>query len=161
MATVVDIQQKSIDISEIHGLLGEQPVATVPPAFVIRYKFNPPDDDNPDDLIRTYLASTPPKLSVGDPLPILYLYPYRDLPTHDRKNQCTPLPHNDMPNNTCVDVVSMPFPIPLNDVTCIDRIISFSESATMDFINMHTQQHQAFTEHEMYMIFDKPFENCA
>ena len=45
------------------------------PKFVIRYKFNPPDDENDNDVIHQCVVHTEPEnhYKPGDPLPILYL----------------------------------------------------------------------------------------
>ena len=65
------------------------------PVFKLTYKFNPPDDDNPDDLYHTIYVHSDfsETLKVGDPLPILYYI-------------------NPMDNT---DVMSMPFPYPVHD----------------------------------------------
>ena len=66
------------------------------PRFRIRYKFNPADDDNPDDLVHTIYVhkDMSSALKVGDPIPILYYI---------------------NPNDN-LDVMSMPFPYPLCDI---------------------------------------------
>ena len=45
-----------------------------PPAFKVEYKFNPPDDSDPNDLVHFIIVREVPEtfLKVGDPLPILY-----------------------------------------------------------------------------------------
>ncbi|MBQ8038037.1 MAG: serine/threonine protein kinase [Proteobacteria bacterium] len=106
MATVIDIQYHPPKFSDIRILGQFNRVCNQPAAFHIRYKFNPPDDDNPNDLIRTYICPNEPDIHPGDPLPILYMM---DLKNH--KN-----------------VTSMPFPIPLNDVSDLHRIISSKDS---------------------------------
>lgn len=109
MATVIDAEYISPDFSEFEKIGAFQYACKVPPEYHIRYKFNPPDDDNPNDLIRTYISSKPPQLQPGDTIPILYNI------NRDEHNHIT-------------DVTSMPFPIPLQDVATIDRIISSKDS---------------------------------
>ena len=107
--TVIDAEYISPDFSEFEKIGAFQYACKVPPEYHIRYKFNPPDDDNPNDLIRTYISSKPPQLQPGDTIPILYNI------NRDEHNHIT-------------DVTSMPFPIPLQDVATIDRIISSKDS---------------------------------
>ncbi|GEM_PF-524629 len=68
------------------------------PSFVVRYKFNPPDDARKSDLVHEFTAHTDPEThyQVGDPLPILYQI------------------ERDFFKET---VSSMPFPFPLCDTT--------------------------------------------
>ncbi len=70
------------------------------PRFRLRYKFNPPDDNNPDDLIHEIICHEDysNRLKRGTPLPILYLI------TDGKSN-----------------VISMPFPFPL------DKIVRFKD----------------------------------
>ncbi|MBO4351807.1 MAG: hypothetical protein J6A01_12810 [Proteobacteria bacterium] len=65
------------------------------PAFKLIYKFNPPDDNNPEDLYHTIMVHSDfsETLKEGDPLPILYYINPKDN----------------------LDVMSMPFPYPLHD----------------------------------------------
>lgn len=65
------------------------------PSFKLIYKFNPPDDDNPEDLYHTVILHTDfsETLKVGDALPILYYINPKDN----------------------MDVMSMPFPYPVHD----------------------------------------------
>ena len=113
MATVISVEQEELPLNSFE--LTDTYVASQPPAFKIRYKFNPPDDDNPDDLIRSYVASAPPDIHVGDPLPILYLIKEYSA-------------RGDAPANTGPKAVSsMPFPFPFKDVVAYDRIVSKSE----------------------------------
>ena len=75
------------------------------PLFKISYQFNPPDDEKKEDLTHYIYTSIAPEghYQVGDPLPILYrIY----------KNEC---------NRETVD--SMPFPIPLDDISDDTNII--------------------------------------
>ena len=68
------------------------------PTFYIYYKFNPPDDDTPNDIVHEIQTHIMPnnKFKVGDPLPILYTIDY------------------EKPNYSLVR--SMPFPLPLQDL---------------------------------------------
>ena len=69
-----------------------------PPTFKIWYKFNPPDDDNPDDIIHSITLHRDPRslIKVGDSLPILYHFRFLD--RGHRK------------------IISMPYPFPLEDL---------------------------------------------
>ncbi|MBR4984197.1 MAG: serine/threonine protein kinase [Proteobacteria bacterium] len=104
MATVIDIEYKQPSIEKMHKFDQSSYVCEQPAEFHIRYKFNPPDDNNPNDLIRTYISPNMPNLHPGDPLPILYLIHKTIRGAHD--------------------VISMPFPIPLQDITDLNRIVS-------------------------------------
>ncbi len=68
------------------------------PSFLISYKFNPPDDDTPNDIVHTIRTHIAPngKINVGDALPILYT------------------------QSTLGNIRSMPFPFPLNDLALPD-----------------------------------------
>ena len=72
------------------------------PKFRLRYKFNPPDDDNPDELVHEIYIHRDINdiLQAGDPIPILYYV-----------NQVNHL-----------DVMSMPFPYPLGDIASLDEM---------------------------------------
>ena len=114
MATVISIEQENLSAKSFKHMRSFLYVASEPPAFKIKYKFNPPDDDNPDDLIRTYIASRPPKIHPGDPIPILYLIKDDDKSKKRKKNK---------PKS----VVAMPFPFPFKDYSSFDRIVSIKE----------------------------------
>ena len=75
------------------------------PVFKLIYKFNPPDDNNPDDLYHTIYVHSDfsETLKVGDPLPILYYINPKDN----------------------LDVMSMPFPYPLHDFVSYQDMIHF------------------------------------
>ncbi len=75
------------------------------PLFKISYQFNPPDDEKKEDLIHHIYTSIAPEglLKVGDPFPILYRI-YKD-------------------ENRREHVDSMPFPIPLDDVSDMKHIV--------------------------------------
>ena len=72
------------------------------PKFRLRYKFNPPDDDNPDELVHEIYVHRDMNdvLQAGDPIPILY---YVNPGNH-------------------LDVMSMPFPYPLGDVAALNEM---------------------------------------
>lgn len=76
------------------------------PMFEVSYKFNPPDDEKSEDLVHSFFSHTEPDehYQVGDPLPILYAL-YRD-------------------DHNVEHVDSMPFPIPLHDITDLSDIIN-------------------------------------
>ncbi|MBO4351451.1 MAG: hypothetical protein J6A01_10970 [Proteobacteria bacterium] len=77
------------------------------PLFKISYQFNPPDDEKKEDLIHYIYTSVAPEghYQVGDPLPILYrIYRNED-------------------NRESVD--SMPFPIPLDDISGDRRVVYY------------------------------------
>lgn len=68
------------------------------PTFKVRYKFNPPDDSNPNDLIHEVVIHQDPAKTckIGDPLPVLYRIFY-----DGSKKEI---------------VESIPFPFPINDI---------------------------------------------
>ena len=78
------------------------------PAFKVEYKFNPPDDSDPNDLIHSITVREVPEtfLKVGDPLPILY-----------RIHKDGMLEH----------VYSIPFPMILSDVEQFSDVLGHSE----------------------------------
>ena len=78
--------------------------------FTIRYKFNPPDDSSPYDLIHEVTTYTNCELILaqGDPLPIIYYF--------------------DKNNNR--EVWSTPFPIPYSDFLSYNNIIGHSNDMT-------------------------------
>ncbi len=82
---------------------------TRPTSYRISYKFNPPDDASPDDLVHsvTVRYDAQASLHIGDALPILY-----DINPKDNS-----------------DVTSMPFPFPLG------KIMSFGEVFDRSHVN--------------------------
>ena len=73
------------------------------PCFKLRYKFNPPDDENELDLFHEIITHEDPSelLKPGDPLPILYrIYKERGVEFVD----------------------SMPFPLPLNGFVSVKDV---------------------------------------
>ncbi|MBO4351727.1 MAG: serine/threonine protein kinase [Proteobacteria bacterium] len=74
------------------------------PAFLIRYKFNPPDDVRSEDLVHNYITYGEPEYHyrVGDRLPVLYTI------------------YNSYFNQV---VSSMPFPLPIYDLRGFHDII--------------------------------------
>ncbi len=79
-------------------------IVNTPPTFKIRYKFNPPDDSNTEDLIHeVYVHFNPAKwCKPGTPIPILY-----DIEHYDDNLEI---------------VRSMPFPFPLFEIKSPDEI---------------------------------------
>jgi len=82
-----------------------------PVQYRISYKFNPPDDDNPNDLIHEItLRYNPEKtLHVGDALPILYYINPKNL----------------------ADVISMPFPYPVEKLMARSDLLYRSPLSTL------------------------------
>ena len=115
MATVISVKQEDLSPDSFKSISPMQYIASEPPAFKIKYKFNPPDDNNPDDLIRTYTASHPLEIKPGDPLPILYL-----MKEDPKQPEAPDHPHPKQ-------VIAMPFPCPLSDLSTLDRLISTNE----------------------------------
>ena len=72
VATITDIEYIPIQ----NALVDTDRLSTTndPPAFRIKYKFNPPDDLRSEDLIHEYISHEAPEhaYKIGDPLPILY-----------------------------------------------------------------------------------------
>ena len=90
ISSVEYIQSKNIRIYHIEE----------PPKFRIYYKFNPPDDDQENDLIHFIDTHRDPDglFKVGDPLPILYLgmQANKDQPMHVTDSMPYPFPLDDM-----------------------------------------------------------------
>ena len=78
------------------------------PYILVKYKFNPPDDEREDDLVHKIKLREMPEtfLKKGDPLPILYRI-YRDKLHQEH-------------------VDSLPFPLVLSDITYLSDIIGSS-----------------------------------
>ena len=93
IATIVDVKYLPLTdnsaITDNHDLK----VVSSRPSFLVRYKFNPPDDAREEDLVHEYVSHAAPDGSfrLGDPLPILYMI--------------EPMEYNDY-------VFSMPYPYP-------------------------------------------------
>ena len=70
------------------------------PSFKITYRFNPPDDSNPDDLVHQITVHDDPDewIKPGDPLPILYRIFH-----HDNKEYVSSMPYP-FPLDSLVDV---------------------------------------------------------
>ncbi|MBQ9816760.1 MAG: protein kinase [Proteobacteria bacterium] len=79
------------------------------PRIRIRYKFNPPDDSNPNDLIHQVVVHRlpPDNCKPGEPLPILYNI---DRTSGDES------------------VTSIPYPFPLDDICSAEELVSVSRS---------------------------------
>ena len=90
ISSIEYIQSKNIRIYHIEE----------PPKFRIYYKFNPPDDDQENDLIHFIDTHRDPDglFKVGDPLPILYLgmQANKDQPMHVTDSMPYPFPLDDM-----------------------------------------------------------------
>ena len=94
IATVTEITYCPHNIDDsTPGMSSENCRIQTPPTFKIWYKFNPPDDDNPNDIIHAIVVHRDPKglIKVGSPLPILY-------------------------HATAAGIQSMPYPFPLTDL---------------------------------------------
>ena len=126
IATIISVDYVKFDTKFIEANLGAYnlrkqhiPCAIyavhTPPTFMIRYSFNPPDDEKEEDLIHTIITFSEPEhhYKPGDPLPILYrIY----------KNEA---------QAECVD--SMPFPLPFTDIRtpgCSTQNILFHSDLT-------------------------------
>ncbi len=86
-------------------------------AYRIRYKFNPPDDSSPYDLVHevvTY-SDCEGKLNAGDLLPIIYYIN----PTDNR------------------EVVSTPYPVPYCDFMNYSHLIGYSKDVQANEVNIH------------------------
>ena len=112
VATIVKVEFQPLESSFIEkynlktkdGTYEEQNYYGGFPCFKVQYRFNPLEDDNPDDLVHEVTINYDPqkKLSPGTPLPILY---FIDLKNHKQ-------------------VTSMPYPLPL------DKVVKLGEETT-------------------------------
>ena len=84
------------------------------PCFEVKYKFNPPDDYRSEDIIHSFITHCEPEghYKVGDPLPILY--------TIERRY------FNDI-------ITSMPYPMPITDMSNLGDVIAHSIGKRKDF----------------------------
>ena len=108
IATIVSIQYVNApDHVCEQNTLTEQYAVHQRPAFKVEYKFNPPDDSDPNDLVHSIIVREAPEnfLKVGDPLPILYRI------------------HREGMNEY---VYSIPFPILLADVEQLSDVLGQS-----------------------------------
>ncbi len=96
--TVITMDAITKDFFYFHGL----------PSYKIRYKFNPVDDSNPDDLFHEIIVHHNPanSLKPGDVLPILYKVD---------------------PNDSS-KVSSMPFPLPAINISSCREIVADNET---------------------------------
>ena len=104
IATIVSIQYDCVQDNMIEfEVYTGQCVAHQSPRFKVKYRFNPPDDSDANDLTHEIIIDEPPEtfLKEGDPLPILYRI-YRD--------------------ESGEHVDSMPFPIPLTHVDSLSDL---------------------------------------
>ena len=114
MATITNIQFISPEPKDINDISNSNRLRIeVPPSFKVIYKFNPPDDDTPQDLYHTIITHVDPAglFKVGDPLPILY--------------QQTLIKHV---------IASMPYPLPIHDLNAPSDYI-YIDPAFEDFVN--------------------------
>ncbi len=116
IATIIDIQYESANPNDIEKMVLKPPKRECTicayhgvTTFSIRYKFNPPDDSSPYDLIHQIKVHFDPEntLHVGDPLPILY-----DIEKSGSKERVT----------------SIPFPYPVTDIVNFNDIIGVSDN---------------------------------
>ena len=98
IATISDIYYVPFEASDESENYSTDPVLRSP-LWRIYYKFNPPDDASPDDIVHTIETHVMPdgKFKIGDPLPILYA------------GQATP-------DGVLQNITSMPFPFPVADM---------------------------------------------
>ena len=81
------------------------------PLFRIEYRFNPGNDENPEDLTHAVYTRTPPEdhYRVGDALPILYLVEF----SHQNGRKTS-------------TVYSTPFPLPMHGSLSLDGLVGQS-----------------------------------
>ena len=106
IATIVGVEYQAVK-----SVLNINSITTVcdDPCFVVKYKFNPPDDKRSEDLIHEFVTHIEPEkhYKIGDPLPILYL----------------------IENHYFYDTVySMPYPVALSDVAQFEDLVNWSSS---------------------------------
>ena len=92
-------------------LYNNTPRIEKPPTFKIYYKFNPPDDNDTNDIIHSINTHRDPTelFKVGDPLPILYV-------TEESEEHVLRVTQ------------SMPYPFPLEDLEYKEDYIGLNES---------------------------------
>ena len=108
IATIVSIQYDCVQDNMIEfEVYTGQCVAHQSPRFKVKYRFNPPDDSDANDLTHEIIIDEPPEtfLKEGDPLPILY----RIYQSEDGEH-----------------VDSMPFPIVLKDLESLSGVLGHS-----------------------------------
>ncbi|MBQ4358832.1 MAG: hypothetical protein II767_01100, partial [Proteobacteria bacterium] len=98
IATISDIYYVPFEASQSKDNYSDTPILQSP-VWRIYYKFNPPDDASPDDIVHTIETHIMPdgKFKIGDPIPILYA------------GQKTP-------DGILQNINSMPFPFPAIDM---------------------------------------------
>ena len=86
------------------------------PSFKVQYKFNPPDDRRSEDIFHEFITHAEPEnhYSVGEPLPILYQI--EDKYFFD-------------------EVYSMPYPVPLDDMSHLTYLVDMSSSIGGEELN--------------------------
>ncbi len=100
-------------IKDRHGLK----VVQMPPSFLVKYRFNPPDDARSEDLVHEFISHAAPEnqFSPGDPLPILY--------------KIEPKYFGD-------SVISMPYPYPGVDTNSAEVIFKSDSEEQYNFSEM-------------------------
>ena len=108
IATINEIQYVSQPEGIYVNRMTHKFLHTKPPLFKVRYRFNPENDHNPDDLEHVFYTHTPPEghYSEGDPLPILY-YVASESSGMER-------------------VYSIPFPLPMEEHLALSYLIGSS-----------------------------------
>ena len=121
IATIVSVQYINVSDNVCEQNIYTSQIAVHQrPEFKVKYKFNPPNDSDPNDLVHTIIVREPPEsfLKVGDPLPILYYIKSDGVDEH---------------------VYSIPFPIVLSDVGKFGEILGQSTRAVgpLSYITYH------------------------
>lgn len=112
IATVIDVTYVPTDADKVEVLLENKNLVQCGyhglPSFKIRYKFNPPDDSNPNDLIHEVIIHSNPEKTCrpGDPITILYRIFYE--------------------GTTNEIVESIPFPFPIGDIQDLGHMVGHS-----------------------------------
>ncbi len=103
VATIVDIRYLPVPGERDFGIRRGLYTTRARPSFLVKYSFNPPDDERAEDLVHEYISHSAPEnvYSKGDPLPILY------------KIEQTYFGEQ---------VVSMPYPFPM-EIQSVDELV--------------------------------------
>ena len=111
VAVITDIQFVRQRDSIYKNVVNEELVCTNRPLFAIRYRFNPSDDHDPNDLFHVIYTHVAPEgnYKVGDSLPILYFIKIKE----------------DM-NRQLETVYSVPFPFVIGDNLPLEKRIGAS-----------------------------------
>ena len=113
VAVITDIQFVRQRDSIYKNVVNEELVCTNRPLFAIRYRFNPSDDHDPNDLFHVVHTHVAPEgnYKVGDSLPILYYIKYYIKEDLSRKSEF---------------VYSVPFPLVMSDNLPLEKRIGAS-----------------------------------